>query len=261
MTADAETTTAVLAPPDDGVAALPHEDPPADHPAHEPPAAAEAAPTAPVDDIPPPEAAPAEAPAAEVPPPPPENKKKWYVVKVQSGREDTIRVALDKKVKINALEEFYGRVVVPVEKVTIVRDGKRVIKKNKKFPGYIFAEVEYNDQIIGLFRETSGVGDFVGATLHKAPNPMTDREVRQMLEGQDEVPGEAAPKEADGKTTVVLSFQVGDRVKVREGPFAGQEGEVKTIDDHFGSPKIKVAVQFWGRPVDVDVDYWQVDRV
>src|SRR5579883_1578653 len=121
-------------------------------------------------------AAPADeaAPAAE-PAPAPDSKRKWYVVKVASGREESIKAAIERKIRIEGLEEFLGQIVIPVERVTEVkkvretRNGekvtkeKRVVKEKKKFPGYLMAEVEFNDQILYVFRETSGVGDFVGA--------------------------------------------------------------------------------------------------
>ena len=84
------------------------------------------------------------------------------MVKVQSGREDSIKGNLERRVKLESLEPFVGQIVVPVEKITEVRDGKRRIKKVKKFPGYLFCEVEFNEHMLYLFRETSGVGDFVG---------------------------------------------------------------------------------------------------
>ena len=136
---------------------------------------------------PPPEAEETAQPvAAEVVSPEADNqldsKKKWYVVKVQSAREDSIKAAVERKVKIEGLEEFYGQIAIPVEeymekkkvKVTDKKTGEKVtqernvVKHRKKFPGYLFAEVEFNDRILYLFRETSGVGDFVGASLHQA---------------------------------------------------------------------------------------------
>src|SRR5262249_8128796 len=121
--------------------------------------------------------------------PPPENKKHWYVVKVQSGREDTIKEAIERRVRKEGLEEFFGQIVIPVEKITEVKqdkNGKRVTrtKERKLYPGYLMVEVEYNDRILYLFRETSGVGDFVGShphNLERAPTPMSDREIQRML--------------------------------------------------------------------------------
>src|SRR5205807_3494699 len=97
-----------------------------------------------------------EAPAAEAPPAEPD-KKHWYVVKVQSGREESIKEAIERKVKIEGLEEFFDQIKIPVEKVTELRNGKRVVRARKKFPGYLMTHVEFNDRILYLFRETSGV--------------------------------------------------------------------------------------------------------
>jgi transcriptional antiterminator NusG len=198
---------------------------------------------------------------------PPEHAKKWYVVKVQSGREDSIKAALERRVKLENLEPHVGRIVVPVEKITEVRDGKRRIKKVKKFPGYLFCEVDFNEHVLYLFRETSGVGDFVGGSHTKLPQPMSDREVQRMLADQDEVTGgDAAGKkggeEPEIKGRIKLDYDVGDTVKVREGMFANMEGPVKDIADRDSqTPKVKVVLTIWGRPVEVDLDYWQVDRV
>src|SRR5205823_8402046 len=114
-----------------------------------------------------------EKPAEEAPEAKASNKN-WYVVKVQSGREETVKEAIERKVKIEGLEQFFGQVVVPMERETVTiqsgkRKGQKMVKKKKKFPGYIMAEVEYNDKILYLFRETSGVGDFLGGSLTRAP--------------------------------------------------------------------------------------------
>ena len=231
------------------------------------PAAAEPAGTTAVADEPPAEAPPVATAGGEPAPP----QKRWYVVKVQSGREDSIRANLERRIKLENLEPHVGRIVVPVEKITEVRDGKRRIKKVKKFPGYLFCEVEFNEHVLYLFRETSGVGDFVGGTgsgPNKLPQPMTDREVQRMLADQDEVTGDDTKKKVDedvggkGGTRIKLDYDVGDTVKVREGMFANMEGPVKDIADRDSqTPKVKVVLTIWGRPVEVDLDYWQVDRV
>src|SRR5436305_90307 len=117
--------------------------------------------------------APAAAQTAADGAPPVDTKKKWYVVKVQSGREETIKSAIERKVKIEGLEEFFGQIAIPTEQVTEVKkvrvtdkktgekvtQEKRVVKDRKKFHGYIFAEVELHDRILYLFRETPGLGD------------------------------------------------------------------------------------------------------
>lgn len=200
----------------------------------------------------------------------PVNKKQWYVVKVTSGREESIKAAIERRVKIEGLEEFYGEIVIPVERITEVKKvketkngekitkEKRVTKERKKFPGYFMAEVEFNDRILYLFRETSGVGDFVGATGPlKPPPPMTEIEVKRMR-------GEVTKDDAKGaKAVIKLDFEKGDKVRIREGAFANMEGEVKEIalpKDASETPKIRVAVTIFGREVPVDLDYWQVDK-
>jgi transcriptional antiterminator NusG len=194
---------------------------------------------------------------------PPASKKRWYVVKVQSGREDTIRNALERRVKIDGLEEFVGRILIPTEKVTELSKGKRVVRKRKKFPGYLMCEVEFNDRVLYLFRETSGVGDFVGGSLHKLPTPMSDREVERMLMDTEEG-GKKAEGAEPTKKKIIIPYAVNDRVKVRDGTFKDMEGEVKEITDPADpkeNPKVKVVLTIWGRPVDVEVEYWQVDPV
>ena len=203
-----------------------------------------------------------------------ENKKKWYAVKVQSGREDTIKAAILRKVAIEGLEEFFGEIAIPVEEViekkqVRVKDKKtgeytyqekKVTKKRKKFHGYIFANVEFNDRILYLFRETSGVGDFLnvrGSPGAPVAEPMPEHEVRAMLTGERQTDPTKKPK-------IKIDVEKGDRVRIREGSFANQEGEVKEIQepkDPTDSPKIKVILTFWGRPLEVDLDHWQVEKV
>jgi transcriptional antiterminator NusG len=255
-------------PPDPHATDVPDTPPPPPAPA-EPPPAEEPQATAPAE---PPAASPPEPPPPEPEPPPAapapqaaaepaapeaenkENKKHWYVVKVQSGREDSIKEAIERKVKIEGLEEFFGQIIIPTEPVVEMRRGKRVKKERKMFPGYIMAEVEYNDRILYLFRETSGVGDFVGgdARGNRPPPPMTPREIERMMGG---------PKKAAGEVKEITKpeFETGDRVKVKEGAFAGMEGEVKEILEAKG--QVRVEVTIFGRPVSLEMEYWQVEQV
>ncbi len=221
------------------------------------------------------------APAAEVAPaaegaPEADSKKKWYVVKVASGQEDSIKARLERKIKVESLEQYVAQIVIPVERVTEIKkttkkneDGekvtkeKRVIKERKKYPGYLMAEVEFNDQVLYLFRETPGVGDFVGGGPGKPPAPMTDYEVQRML-GNEVSIKDGGPQKTKPKLKVKIDLERGDKVRLRDGAFAGTEGEVLEIaeakDDD--TPKITVKVQFWGRDVKIDnLEFWQVDKV
>ncbi len=196
--------------------------------------------------------APPETPTATAvaePPPPPPSNKHWYVVKIQSGREESIKEAIERRVKIEGLEEYFGQIIIPVEKVTQMRNGKRVVKEHKLYPGYLMVEVEYNDRILYLFRETSGVGDFVGGGVNHPPPPMSPKEVERMLgrQGQD-VPGIVHTKP---------KFEKGDRVKVKDGTFAGMEGEVKELIEAKGAVRVELTI--FGRPVPVELEYWQVE--
>lgn len=257
------------APEPVGEAPADEEDEPA--PAEEAAAVAEAPAEEPADKTP------AEEPAAaaDAPPAEPESKKRWYVIKVQSGREDTIKAAIERKVKIEGLEEYFGQVMVPYEEfvekksvkakvknkktgeVETVTQEKNVVKKRKKFHGYIFAEVEFNDRILYLFRETSGVGDFVGGGgVLKPPTPMPEIEVRKMM-------GTARPEDKK-PIAVKLDYEKGDRVRVKDGAFSGSEAEVKAITmpkDPADTPKVTVVVTIWGRPVEMEMDYWHVEKL
>jgi transcriptional antiterminator NusG len=176
--------------------------------------------------------------------------KHWYVVKVQSGREESIKDAIERRVKIEGLEEYFGQILIPVEKVTELRKGKRYVKSRKLYPGYLMVNVEYNESILYLFRETSGVGDFVGGSLNKPPQPMKQNEVDKMM-GPGEGP---APDEK-----IKLRFGQGDRVKIRDGAFSGMEGEVKEMLE--AKAHVRVEVTIFGRPVSVELEYWQVEPV
>lgn len=218
------------------------------------PAPAEAtAPAASAPATPEPPREPPTATAVAEPPdqPPAPSNKHWYVVKVQSGREESIKEAIERRVKIEGLEEFFGQIIIPVEKVTEMSKGKRVVKERKLYPGYLMVEVEYNDRILYLFRETSGVGDFVGGSLNHPPPPMTEHEVDRMLNKQGE--------HKEGVKHIKPKYDRGDRVKVKDGTFAGMEGEVKDIIEAKGAVRVELTI--FGRPVPVELEYWQVEIV
>jgi len=196
--------------------------------------------------IPPP--MPADSPQADGAVEIPQNPNmRWYVVKVQSGREESIKEAIERRVKIEGLQESFGQIIIPTEKVTEMRHNKRVVKERKLYPGYLMVNLEFNDRMLYLFRETSGVGDFVGGGVNKPPPPMNDHEVARML-GQRGERVDVAPKS---------KFDKGDKVKVKDGTFAGMEGEVKEVLE--GKGAIRVELTIFGRPVPVELEYWQVD--
>ena len=197
----------------------------------------------------------APAPAPKPPPtpdpdddPPPELV--WYVLKVQSSREDTIRDALQRRVKIQGLGLYFGQIVVPTEKTTEIRNNKKKIVERKSYPGYIMIEMELNEKTWFTVRETPGVGDFVGA--HGQPTKMTEAEVNQMLGQQTAAETEAAPK-------VRIDVERGDRVKIKDGPFENFEGTVEEVILQRGL--VKVMLIIFNRPTPVDLEYWQIERI
>ncbi len=173
----------------------------------------------------------------------------WYVLKVQSSREDTIRDALERRVKIQGLQRYFGRIVVPTEKITEIRNNKKRIVERKTYPGYIMVEMELNEKTWFVVRETPGVGDFVGA--HGTPTKMTETEVNQML-GQETAKAEDAPR-------VRIDVERGDRVKIKDGPFENFEGTVEEVIEARGL--VKVMLIIFNRPTPVDLEYWQVERI
>lgn len=203
--------------------------------------------------------APSEAPdeSAETPvegateqAPEPNKNLLWYVVKVQSGREESIKEAIERRVKIEGLQDSFGQIVIPTEKVSEMRKGKRYVRERKLLPGYLMVQVEFNEHMLYLFRETSGVGDFVGAGLNKKPLPMSENEIKKWI-GK-------APGETTAPTEIKASpYSEGDRVKVKDGMFAGMEGSVKQVLEAKGAVTVELTI--FGRPVPVELEYWQVD--
>jgi transcriptional antiterminator NusG len=181
----------------------------------------------------------------------------WYVLKVQSSREDTIRDALERRIKIQGLQKYFGRIVVPTEKITEIRNNKKRIVERKTYPGYIMLEMvdmdpkaNPNPKTWFVVRETPGVGDFVGA--HGNPTKMTETEVNQMLGQQAAVTEEHPPK-------VRIDVERGDRVKIKDGPFENFEGTVEEVIEARGL--VKVMLIIFNRPTPVDLEYWQVERI
>lgn len=173
----------------------------------------------------------------------------WYILKVQSNREDSIREGLLRRVAIAGLGSFFGQAIVPTEKVTEFKGGKKRVTKRKLYPGYLVVEMEINDDTWFLVRETPGIGDFTGAAGH--PTPMLPHEVSRILSKQEEK-SEKAPK-------LKIGFNPGDQVKINEGTFENFEGEVDSIDQTNG--QVTVMINIFGRSTPVTLEYWQIESV
>ncbi|MGC9453581.1 MAG: transcription termination/antitermination protein NusG [Phycisphaerae bacterium] len=181
--------------------------------------------------------------------------KQWFVLRVASNREDRVREALERKVKIEGLEDRIGRILVPTERRPTPRGGRGEKKyvERKMYPGYVFIEMEVDEEgNIGerpwfLIKETAGVGDFVGSA--GKPTPMDSSDVDKMLM-QVEKAEEGAP--------VSVEFSEGDTVKVKEGAFENFEGVVDEVLPEKGV--VRVVVTIFGRPTPVELEFWQVEK-
>lgn len=175
--------------------------------------------------------------------------KQWYIIKVQSNREDTIAERLRKQAQIAGLGEWFGQIVVPYEKVTELYHGKKRVVKRKLYPGYILVEMVITDETWYLCREMPGIGDFAGAAGKAIP--MEESEINAILAREKE--------QTEEIPSLNIPFAVGDRVKVKEGMFANQEGEVDRIDTKKGL--VTVLINTMGRTMPFEVEYLQIEKV
>ena len=151
-----------------------------------------------------------------------------------------------RRIAIAGLDEFFGDVIVPTEKVTEFKGGKKRIVKRKLYPGYLVVNMEINDDTWFLVRETPGIGDFTGAAGR--PTAMLPHEVARIVAKQDEK-SEKAPK-------LQIGFSIGDRVKINDGTFENFEGDVDSIDEANG--RVTVMINIFGRSTPVELEYWQI---
>lgn len=177
------------------------------------------------------------------------DKMDWYILKVQSNREESIREGLMRRVAIAGLGDFFGDIIVPTEKVTEFKGGKKKVIKRKLYPGYLVVHMEINDDTWFLVRETPGIGDFTGAAGR--PSPMLPHEVSRIVAKQEEK-SEKAPK-------LKIAFREGDRVKINEGTFENFEGEVDSLDETNG--RVTVMINIFGRSTPVELEYWQIEAL
>ncbi len=173
---------------------------------------------------------------------------KWYVIRVQSGREEQVRDGLLRRVNAAGIAEQITNVIVPTEKVTEIRGGRKSVREKKLYPGYIMVEMELNEQTWFLVRETPGIGDFLGL---KDPIPMAEHEVQKMMTDQSESE-EERPK-------IKIDFAEGESVRIKEGAFENFDGVVEEILPQKGLVRVSVVV--FGRPTPVEVEYWQIEKV
>jgi transcriptional antiterminator NusG len=173
----------------------------------------------------------------------------WYILKVQSNRERSIAEALQRKFAIEGLSKYCDQVIVPTEKVTEFKGGKKKVVERKLYPGYIVVHMHINDDTWFAVRETSGVGDFTGAG--GKPTPMLPHEVSRIIQTETE--------ETEETPKLDIKFSEGDKVKVKEGNFENFEGEVGSIDEASG--RVTVMINIFGRSTPVELEYWQIEAM
>lgn len=180
--------------------------------------------------------------------------KNWYVLRVASNKEEQVRDALTRKVKIEGLDEKIGRILVPTERRPSPRGkGEKKFVERKMYPGYVFIEMELEeDGSIGekawfLIRETTGVGDFIGSA--GKPSPMSQNDVDKML---------LQIEKAEKGAPVSVEFAKGDTVKIKEGAFENFEGVVDEVLPDKG--QVRVMVTIFGRATPVELEFWQVEK-
>ncbi|MGC4002649.1 MAG: transcription termination/antitermination protein NusG [Pirellulales bacterium] len=179
-----------------------------------------------------------------------EINKQWYILKVATNREDSIRDALQRKVAMSGLDRYFGDILVPVELLTEFKNGKKRVTKHKLYPGYIVVNMEINDDTWYAIRETSGIGDFAGAMGR--PAPMSASDIAKILPKTDAAGAAEQPKAA-------IKYKQGDHVRIKEGMFANFEGNIEAIDEASG--RVTVIVNIFGRSTPVDIEFWQVETV
>jgi transcriptional antiterminator NusG len=186
------------------------------------------------------------APAADQPEPSITNPKmRWYVIHAYSGHENKVRTNLERAVQMAGMQDKVGRILVPVEKVTEMKDGKRSTVSRKSFPSYVLVEMEMTDEAWHLVTNTPGVTKFLGTGAQ--PQPLSKKEVDRILshvEGTEEKPVPEVP------------YSVGDHVRVIDGPFTDFTGVVGEVNPERG--KLKVMVSIFGRATPVELDFLQV---
>ena len=174
---------------------------------------------------------------------------RWYIIHAYSGFEGKVRDSIMAEATRMGLEQLVEQIEVPTETVTEARRGKKVAVERKFMPGYVLAKLSLNDDVYHLVRNTPKVTGFLGSS--GKPQAISDAEAARMLNSKEETA--AAPK-----TKVKVDYEIGDAVKVLEGPFASFNGTVEELD--FDKSKVKVSVSIFGRATPVELDFEQVER-
>lgn len=172
----------------------------------------------------------------------------WYALKVQPEREEKIRGLLEQRIRLHGLGDEIREIMIPTEKVSEVRNGKKRVVEIKTYPGYLFAEMDLTDDSWYVITETDGVTGFV-ASNPRDPQPLPSHEINRIL--KDMLDQSEAPKPK-------VEFDVGQTVRIKDGPFQNYEGLVEEV--HPAKGILKVNVHIFGRTTPVELEYFQVEK-
>lgn len=173
---------------------------------------------------------------------------RWYVVHAYSGFEKNVMKVLKERIARSGMAHLFGEMLVPVEEVMEIKDGRRSLTERKFFPGYILIEMELTDESWHLVRSTPKVSGFVGG--RSRPTPISEAEVQSILRQMKEGVEKPKPK---------VLFEVGEVLRVTEGPFSDFNATVEGVD--YDKSRLKVAVLIFGRSTPVEVNFSQVEKV
>ena len=177
-----------------------------------------------------------------------EISKKWYVLRAISGKESKVKEYLDADIKNSNLGEFVSQVLIPTEKVYQVRNGKKVVKERTYLPGYVLVEAALVGEVAHRLRNTPNVLGFLGGLDN--PTPLRQAEVNRILGTVDEL--------QDITEDTSIPYEVGEAVKVAEGPFSGFNGIIEEVNTE--KKKLKVMVKIFGRKTPLELGFMQVEK-
>ncbi|BCB25644.1 transcription termination/antitermination protein NusG [Sulfurimicrobium lacus] len=173
---------------------------------------------------------------------------RWYVIHAYSGFEKSVQRALLERIERAGMQDKFGEILVPQEEVVEMKGGQKSISERKFFPGYVFAQMEMTDETWHLVKSTPKVTGFVGGSGNK-PTPISDKEVAAILQQIQEGVEKPKPK---------VLFEVGEAVRVTEGPFNDFHGMVEEVN--YDKNKLRVSVLIFGRATPVELDFGQVEK-